>query len=274
MVGTARGHLRRARGPGGSLTAIGYDRQWAATTPATGCGWVPDRAALAVALPPARCTSSTSRSLAATRTRPTRGRGWSRAGPPRSSTRARSGAHDGCTVDQCSKAITSIGTPSIWWGGTLAVFVLLFMWALRRDWRAGAILGRLRRRLPAVVHLPGAARSTRSTRSPSCRRSCSPCVFVLGLRHRAGDRDRARRRWRLGAGIGGVPRASAGAVRVLLPALHRAGHPVRALAAGGCGSPAGSEPGQRGPSRNGSSSPGVVSCTTRTASCGSTSRTL
>ena len=47
---------------------------------------------------------------------------------------------DGCLVDQCSKAITSIGTVSIWWGATLAIFVLLFMWALRRDWRAGAIL--------------------------------------------------------------------------------------------------------------------------------------
>ncbi|MEP6797919.1 MAG: phospholipid carrier-dependent glycosyltransferase, partial [Lapillicoccus sp.] len=47
---------------------------------------------------------------------------------------------DGCTVAVCSKAITSIGTPSIWWGATLAIVVLLFMWALRRDWRAGAIL--------------------------------------------------------------------------------------------------------------------------------------
>ena len=46
----------------------------------------------------------------------------------------------GCLVESCSKAISSIGTPSIWWGATLAVFVLLFMWALRRDWRAGAIL--------------------------------------------------------------------------------------------------------------------------------------
>ena len=46
----------------------------------------------------------------------------------------------GCTVELCSKAITSIGTPTIWWAGTLALFVLLFMWALNRDWRAGAIL--------------------------------------------------------------------------------------------------------------------------------------
>jgi dolichyl-phosphate-mannose-protein mannosyltransferase len=50
---------------------------------------------------------------------------------------------DGCTVAQCSKAITSIGTPTLWWGATAAVFVLLAMWALRRDWRAGAVLAGL-----------------------------------------------------------------------------------------------------------------------------------
>ncbi|GAA4359991.1 dolichyl-phosphate-mannose--protein mannosyltransferase [Angustibacter luteus] len=50
---------------------------------------------------------------------------------------------EGCLVDQCSKAITSIGTPTLWWGGVAAVFVLLAMWALRRDWRAGAILAGL-----------------------------------------------------------------------------------------------------------------------------------
>ncbi len=46
----------------------------------------------------------------------------------------------GCTVAQCSKAIATMGTPTIWWGGTVAIAVLLFLWALRRDWRAGAIL--------------------------------------------------------------------------------------------------------------------------------------
>ncbi len=50
---------------------------------------------------------------------------------------------DGCKVAQCSKAITSLGTPTIWWGATLALLVLFFMWALRRDWRAGAILSGL-----------------------------------------------------------------------------------------------------------------------------------
>ena len=47
---------------------------------------------------------------------------------------------DGCHVETCSKAITALGNPVIWWGATVAVGVLLFRWALRRDWRAGAIL--------------------------------------------------------------------------------------------------------------------------------------
>ncbi|MBK9101888.1 MAG: phospholipid carrier-dependent glycosyltransferase [Austwickia sp.] len=47
---------------------------------------------------------------------------------------------DGCTVEKCSKAITNIGTVSIWWACIAAVFVLLAAWILRRDWRAGAIL--------------------------------------------------------------------------------------------------------------------------------------
>ncbi len=47
---------------------------------------------------------------------------------------------DGCAVDQCSKAITSVGNPVVWWAGAASLLVLLFCWALRRDWRAGAIL--------------------------------------------------------------------------------------------------------------------------------------
>ncbi|TWD17109.1 dolichyl-phosphate-mannose-protein mannosyltransferase [Marihabitans asiaticum] len=46
----------------------------------------------------------------------------------------------GCEVEKCSKAITSLGSVSIWWAATAALFVLLVAWAMRRDWRAGAIL--------------------------------------------------------------------------------------------------------------------------------------
>ncbi|GAB3285187.1 phospholipid carrier-dependent glycosyltransferase [Kineosporia babensis] len=49
----------------------------------------------------------------------------------------------GCDVDACSQAITALGNPLIWWGATLGIAVLLFHWALRRDWRAGAVLAGL-----------------------------------------------------------------------------------------------------------------------------------
>ena len=46
----------------------------------------------------------------------------------------------GCEVEQCSRAITSLGTPVLWWSAVVAVVVLVAVWALRRDWRAGAVL--------------------------------------------------------------------------------------------------------------------------------------
>jgi dolichyl-phosphate-mannose-protein mannosyltransferase len=46
----------------------------------------------------------------------------------------------GCDVASCSKAVTALGTPAIWWAAVLALAVLLWLWAGRRDWRAGAIL--------------------------------------------------------------------------------------------------------------------------------------
>jgi dolichyl-phosphate-mannose--protein O-mannosyl transferase len=52
---------------------------------------------------------------------------------------ARLGEH-GCEVQSCSQAITSLGTPAIWWAACLALPVLGYLWAARRDWRAGAIL--------------------------------------------------------------------------------------------------------------------------------------
>ncbi|GAB2691816.1 dolichyl-phosphate-mannose--protein mannosyltransferase [Thalassiella azotivora] len=46
----------------------------------------------------------------------------------------------GCQVESCSRAITSVGNVVVWWGGLVAVAVLLVRWALARDWRAGAVL--------------------------------------------------------------------------------------------------------------------------------------
>ncbi|MFJ2901669.1 dolichyl-phosphate-mannose--protein mannosyltransferase [Streptomyces sp. NPDC087212] len=47
----------------------------------------------------------------------------------------------GCTSGRgCSQEILALGTPVLWWAGCGALGYLLFRWALRRDWRAGAVL--------------------------------------------------------------------------------------------------------------------------------------
>ncbi|MBP1234718.1 dolichyl-phosphate-mannose--protein O-mannosyl transferase [Arthrobacter sp. PvP102] len=55
----------------------------------------------------------------------------------------------GCDVASCTSAILSVGNPLIWWSATVSLVILLFWWAGRRDWRAGAILAGV-----AVGYLP------------------------------------------------------------------------------------------------------------------------
>jgi dolichyl-phosphate-mannose-protein mannosyltransferase len=45
-----------------------------------------------------------------------------------------------CDADSCARAVTALGTPAIWWAATAALVLLLWIWATRRDWRAGAVL--------------------------------------------------------------------------------------------------------------------------------------
>ena len=46
----------------------------------------------------------------------------------------------GCGADRCSREVLGIGTPAIWWAAVVVLVVLIFVWLLNRDWRAGAIL--------------------------------------------------------------------------------------------------------------------------------------
>ncbi|HET9381931.1 MAG TPA: phospholipid carrier-dependent glycosyltransferase [Streptomyces sp.] len=49
---------------------------------------------------------------------------------------------DGCPVDaggKCAREVLAIGTPLLWWVAGAALLYVLWRWALRRDWRAGAI---------------------------------------------------------------------------------------------------------------------------------------
>ncbi|GAB3686544.1 phospholipid carrier-dependent glycosyltransferase [Actinocorallia lasiicapitis] len=45
-----------------------------------------------------------------------------------------------CGAAKCSKEILGIGTPAIWWAAIAALLVMVFLWLVYRDWRAGAIL--------------------------------------------------------------------------------------------------------------------------------------
>ncbi|MFI9170343.1 dolichyl-phosphate-mannose--protein mannosyltransferase [Streptomyces lincolnensis] len=48
---------------------------------------------------------------------------------------------DGChATTDCSQTILALGTPLLWWSACGALVYLLYRWALRRDWRAGAVL--------------------------------------------------------------------------------------------------------------------------------------
>lgn len=48
---------------------------------------------------------------------------------------------NGChTATNCTQTILALGTPLLWWTACCALAYLLYRWALRRDWRAGAIL--------------------------------------------------------------------------------------------------------------------------------------
>jgi dolichyl-phosphate-mannose-protein mannosyltransferase len=47
----------------------------------------------------------------------------------------------GChSTANCSQEILALGTPLLWWAACGALVYLLYRWALRRDWRAGAVL--------------------------------------------------------------------------------------------------------------------------------------
>ncbi|WSJ68836.1 phospholipid carrier-dependent glycosyltransferase [Kitasatospora sp. NBC_01302] len=46
----------------------------------------------------------------------------------------------GCKASACASEVLAIGTPLLWWAGVIALVYCLYRWALRRDWRAGAVL--------------------------------------------------------------------------------------------------------------------------------------
>ncbi|TSB26669.1 dolichyl-phosphate-mannose--protein mannosyltransferase [Streptomyces benahoarensis] len=49
--------------------------------------------------------------------------------------------HDGCTAAEgCAREVLAIGTPLLWWAACFALAYVLYRWAFKRDWRAGAVV--------------------------------------------------------------------------------------------------------------------------------------
>ncbi|MFJ2831540.1 dolichyl-phosphate-mannose--protein mannosyltransferase [Streptomyces sp. NPDC087263] len=49
---------------------------------------------------------------------------------------------DGCPTDageKCAREVLALGTPLLWWAACFAILYILWRWAFRRDWRAGAV---------------------------------------------------------------------------------------------------------------------------------------
>ncbi|MGW1837957.1 dolichyl-phosphate-mannose--protein mannosyltransferase [Streptomyces sp. NPDC002067] len=48
---------------------------------------------------------------------------------------------DGCTATEgCAREVLAIGTPLLWWAACFALAYVLYRWAFKRDWRAGAVV--------------------------------------------------------------------------------------------------------------------------------------
>jgi len=121
---------------------LGYDRQWGAIHPSRDTPWVPDAVRSLWHYHQEIYTFHVNLHD----NHPYRTNPWSWVIQGRPTSFFYEGpkrGDEGCAVAQCSKAITSIGTVSIWWLGAAAIFVLAFYWIFKRDWRAGGILAGL-----------------------------------------------------------------------------------------------------------------------------------
>jgi dolichyl-phosphate-mannose-protein mannosyltransferase len=116
-----------------------WNRQWARDHPAAGWGWVPD--ALRSLWHYHQETWQFHTSLTSPHSWQANPWAWMvQSRPTLFFFDTHYDGHAGCHVEVCRQMITDLGNPFIWWVATGAMAVLLFRWALRRDWRAGAIL--------------------------------------------------------------------------------------------------------------------------------------
>ena len=125
------------------LTDHGYKRQWAADNPAFGwASLVPD---------PLRSLWSYHQEVMGFHVGLANEHAWSsnpwswivQGRPTLFYSQWPSRGESGCEVDNCVSYIASLGNLFVWWGATAGLLVVLFMWLIGRDWRAGAVLSGL-----------------------------------------------------------------------------------------------------------------------------------
>ncbi|MDM7990514.1 phospholipid carrier-dependent glycosyltransferase [Arthrobacter sp. zg-Y877] len=170
----------------------GYNRQWAEQNPESGWSWLP--APLRSLAEYHRSAYAFHNGLSSEHSYSSSAWTWLFMGRPTSFYyESAAEGESGCAVDTCSTAVTSVGNPLVWWGAALALLVVLFYWAGRRDWRAGALLAGV-----AAGYLPWFAYPERTTFFFYAV-SFEPflvlaLVYVLGLiRGRRTDSARRRR---------------------------------------------------------------------------------
>ena len=124
-------------------SSLGWDRHWAETNRATGAGTLVPDAVRSLWHYHAEMWTSAS-GITTPHEWQANPWSWMVLGRPTlflndATTRGR----NGCSAATCNQMVTDLGNPLLWWAGVLAVGVLLFRWALARDWRAGAVLSGL-----------------------------------------------------------------------------------------------------------------------------------
>jgi dolichyl-phosphate-mannose--protein O-mannosyl transferase len=122
------------------LSDSAYDRQWAATSPASG---------LAALVPDAFRSLwhyhaeayDFHRSLVSPHAYQSNPWGWPlQARPTSYYFESLENGQGGCTTDKCATEVLALGNPVIWWAGALALLHQLWRWVGRRDWRSGAVI--------------------------------------------------------------------------------------------------------------------------------------
>jgi dolichyl-phosphate-mannose--protein O-mannosyl transferase len=122
------------------LTDGGYDRNWAATNPASGV-WTAVPAALRSLLHYHAEMLNFHTHLTSPHSYQSNAWSWMLQTRPTSFYyESRDLGVDGCTADKCSTEVLALGNPIIWWAATGALLHQSWRWFSRRDWRSGAIV--------------------------------------------------------------------------------------------------------------------------------------